>query len=99
MDTFRTPTFGVLLVSGLIAGLLGYAMSRRSVEAERVTGPRMVMMKAREMGDTEVAKAGREFLSQKFVPEMKPVLLDLLKEAEDYMHGYFRKAEKSIKSM
>ena len=99
MDGYRFPTMGVLLGSGLIAGILAYAMSRRAAREERPAGAQMVLERAKDLGDTEAARAGREFIAEKVVPEMKPVLLDLLKDAEEYVDQYFKRAEKAVKSM
>lgn len=101
MNAFRSPTFGVLFASGLIAGIIGFTMSRRSARQEKMNmiGSMAVLGRARDLGDTELAKAGREFISERVVPEMKPVMIDLLKEFESYLDNYFKKAEKAIKSM
>ncbi len=99
MDEYRFPTLGVLLGSGLIAGILAYAISRRSAREERLYPTQMVLDRAKDLGDTEAARVGREFVSEKVVPEMKPVLLDLLKDAEEYVDQYFKRAEKAVKSM
>ncbi len=100
MDTFRSQTFTVLLASGLAAGILGFVFARRSAQQERLsmTDRWMAWGRARDIGDTELAKVGREFFQERVVPEMKPVLVDLLKEFEGYTDRYFRKAEKAIKS-
>ncbi len=98
MDGNRFP-MGMLLASGLIAGILAYAISRRSAREERMTSAQMVMERAKDLGDTEAARVGREFVSERVVPEMKPVILDLLKDAEEYVDHYFKRAEKAVKSM
>ncbi len=98
MDGNRFP-IGMLLASGLIAGILAYAISRRSAREERMTSAQMVMERAKDLGDTEAARVGREFVSERVVPEMKPVILDLLKDAEEYVDHYFKRAEKAVKSM
>ncbi len=97
MDTFKSPTFGVLLASGLLAGIVGFTMSRRAARQERTNIA--VLGRARDLGDTELAKISREFISERVVPEMKPVMIDLLKEFENYLDNYFKKAEKAIKAM
>ncbi len=97
MDTFKSPTFGVLFVSGLLAGIVGFTMSRRATRQERTSA--VVLDRARDLGDTELGKIGREFISGRVVPEMKPVMIDLLKEFEDYLDNYFKRAEKAIKAM
>ncbi|HEX9017300.1 MAG TPA: hypothetical protein VF960_15015 [Chloroflexota bacterium] len=103
MDMFKSQTFAVLMASGLAAGILGFAFARRSAESRRermgVLPSWAMMEKARDLGDTELAKVGREFFNDRVVPEMKPVLIDLLKEFEGYTDRYFRKAEKAIKAI
>ncbi len=101
MDTFKSQTFMVLLASGLAAGFMGFVFARRSAQQERMsmTPTRMVFGRARDLGDSELAKVGWEFFNDRVVPEMKPVLIDLLKEFEGYTDRYFRKAEKAIKSI
>ncbi len=99
MDGYRVPTIGLLLGSGLIAGIMAYAISRISAREERQSSAQMVMERARDFNDSEAARVGREFVSEKVVPEMKPMLLDLLKDAEEYVDRYFKQAEKAVKSM
>jgi hypothetical protein len=101
MDTFRSQTFLVLMASGLLAGFLGFAFARRSAQQERMhmSGPRMMMGRVGEFSDSELVKVGREFFTDRVVPEMKPVMIDLLKEFENYADRYFRKAEKRIKAI
>lgn len=98
MDGNRFP-IGMLLASGLIAGILAYAIARRSAREQRAMPAQMVLERAKEIGDTEAVRAGREFVSARVVPEMKPILLDLLKDAESYVDRYFKKAEKAVKAM
>ena len=98
MDGNRFP-MGLLLGSGLIAGIMAYAIYQRSAREERMSSAQIVLDRAKDLGDTEAARAGREFVSEKVVPEMKPVLLDLLKDAEEYVDRYFKRAEKAVKSM
>jgi hypothetical protein len=59
----------------------------------------MVLERAKDLGDTEAVRLGREYMSERVVPEIKPVLLDLLKDAESYVDQYFKRAEKAVKSM
>jgi len=101
MDMFRTPAVGILLISGVTAGILAYTISRRSAERKRmrIGGPQVIMERAKEIGDTEVARASREYFEEHVKPEVKPVLLDLLKDVEEYVNHYFQRAEKAVKSM
>jgi hypothetical protein len=102
MESYKTPSVTVLLVSGLAAGVLAYAMSRRSHKKSEVlpVSREKVVSRARELvGQGELARIGREYVSDRVVPEMKPILLEVLKDFEDYVERYFDKAEKAIKSM
>lgn len=93
MNEMRFPTIGVLLGSAMIAGIITYIVSTRQQK------PKSVVDRAMEIGGAEAARLRREFVSERVVPEMKPVLLDLVKQAEDYVDRYFDRAEKAIKSM
>ncbi|MGI5836956.1 MAG: hypothetical protein ACOX87_10805 [Chloroflexota bacterium] len=93
MNGMRFPTIGVLIGSAMIAGIITYIVSTRQHR------PKSVVDKAREIGSAEATRLSREFVSEKVVPEIKPVLLDLVKEAENYVDRYFERAEKAIKSM
>lgn len=94
MNEMRFPTIGVLLGSALIAGIITYIVAMRQQPQ-----PKSVVDRAREIGGAEAARLSREFVSERVVPEMKPVLLDLVKQAEDYVDRYFERAEKAIKAM
>ncbi len=98
MDQFRTSSIGMLLIGGLLAGILAYTISSRRAVRE-LTPPEMLFERAKGLGGTDAARLGREFVNEKLVPEMKPVLIDLLKDAESYVGHYFDRAEKAIKSM
>ena len=100
MDVFRGQGI-LLLASGIAAGILAYAVSSRAVRRERVpaTPQEAIAVKAKELSETEAARAGREFLVKKVVPELKPVLIDLLHQAEEYVDHYFERAEKAVKAM
>ncbi len=98
MDTYRTSSIWMLLIGGLFAGILAYTISSRRAARELST-QEMLFERAKEIGGTEMARTGREFVSERVIPEMKPVLIDLLKDAESYVDRYFQRAEKAIKSM
>ena len=44
-------------------------------------------------------EAGREFVMDKIVPELKPALLSALSEIEDIVDQAFRRIEKNIKKL
>jgi hypothetical protein len=102
MESYRTPSVTVLLVSGLAAGILAYAMSRRSQKKTEIlpVSRDKVMSRAKDLvAQGELARIGRDYVSDRVVPEMKPILLEVLKDFEDYVERYFDRAEKAIKSM
>jgi hypothetical protein len=101
MESYKTPSVTVLLVSGLAAGVLAYAMSRRSHKREVIPVNReKVVARAKDLvSQGDLARLGREYMSDRVVPEMKPILLEVLKDFEDYVERYFDRAEKAIKSM
>jgi hypothetical protein len=102
METYKTPSVTVLLVSGLAAGILAYAMSRRSQKKTEIlpVSRDKVVARAKDLvAQGDLARIGREYVSDRVVPEMKPILLEVLKDFEDYVERYFERAEKAIKSM
>jgi hypothetical protein len=44
-------------------------------------------------------EAGRDFLIEKVLPELKPALLSALSEIEDIVDQTFRRLEKNIKAL
>lgn len=100
MDNFKTPSAGVLLASGMLAGVLAYVLSRRSQKEEVIpTSREAIVARARDLGQGEITRIGKEYLSERVVPEMKPIMLEVLKDFEEYVDRYFDRAEKAIKSM
>jgi hypothetical protein len=102
MESYKTPSVTVLLVSGLAAGILAYAMSRRSQKKTEIlpVSRDKVVARAKDLvAQGDLARIGREYVSDRVVPEMKPILLEVLKDFEDYVERYFERAEKAIKSM
>ena len=89
----RSSLIGVLLGSAMFAGVVTFMVASRQQK------PKSVVERAREIGGAEAAKLSREFVSERVVPEMKPILLELVKQAEDYVDRYFDRAEKAIKSL
>ena len=97
MEGTKHPGMGVLLASGLAAGVFAYVMARRNSRQESMQAS--AMERVRGLSDLEATRVGREYLTSKVIPEMKPVLLDLLKDVEDYVNHYFKRAEKAVKAM
>jgi len=87
---------GTILATAVAAGLIAYIL-RRSREEEEPTG--RVAKLARDWAGSDGVEAGRDFLMDKIVPELKPALLSALSEIEDIVDQAFRRIEKNIKKL
>ena len=97
----RNLATGAILASAVAAGVVGYLIRRRRQAEERsLTGMANRASEAalEVVGDDRVS-AGRDFLVDKVLPEFKPALLALLKEAEDVVNQGFRRAERAVKDL
>jgi len=87
---------GTILATAMAAGVIAYIM-RRSREEQEPTS-RMARL-ARDWAGSDNVGAGRDFLMDKVVPELKPALLTALSEIEDVVDQAFRRIEKNIKRL
>ena len=87
---------GTILATAVAAGIIAYLL-RRSREDEEPTS-RMGRL-AREWAGSESVEAGRDFVMDKILPELKPALLSALSEIEDVVDQAFRRIEKNIKKL
>ena len=87
---------GTILATAVAAGVIAYIL-RRSREEEEPTS-RMARM-AKDWAGSDGVEAGRDFLVDKILPELKPALLSALSEIEDIVDQLFRRAEKNIKRL
>ena len=87
---------GTILATAVAAGVIAYVL-RRSREEEEPTS-RMAKL-AREWAGSDGVEAGRDFVMDKIVPELKPALLSALSEIEDIVDQTFRRIEKNIKKL
>ena len=87
---------GTILATAVAAGVIAYIL-RRSREEEEPTS-RMAKL-AKDWAGSDGMEAGREFLMDKIVPELKPALLSALSEIEDIVDQAFRRIEKNIKKL
>jgi hypothetical protein len=90
---------GTVVATALAAGVIAYVL-RRSREQEVVEEPTSRVAKlARDWAGSDGVEAGRDFVMDKIVPELKPALLSALSEIEDIVDQAFRRIEKNIKKL
>ena len=87
---------GTILATAVAAGVIAYLL-RRSREEEEPTS--RVARMARDWAGSDNVGAGRDFLLDKVLPELKPALLSALSEIEDVVDQAFRRIEKNIKKL
>jgi hypothetical protein len=88
---------GTILATAVAAGVIAFLL-RRSREEE--APPVGVMSRlARDWAGSDNLEAGRDFLVDKVLPELKPALLSALSEIEDVVDQAFRRIEKNIKRL
>jgi hypothetical protein len=92
-------TIGTVLATAIAAGVIVYIF-RRSRTPEVVEEPSNQLARlAREWATSDGVEAGREFVMDKIVPELKPALLSALSEIEDIVDEAFRRIERNIKKL
>ena len=97
----RNIAAGTILASAVAAGMVAYLIRRRRQSEERTLAgisSRAAEAARSALEDDRVA-AGREFLTDKILPEFKPTLLALMRELEDVTNQAFRRAERTIKQL
>jgi len=87
---------GTILATAVAAGVIAFLL-RRSREEEEPAGK--VAKMARDWAGSDGVEAGRDFLVDKVLPELKPALLSALSEIEDVVDQAFRRIEKNIKRL
>jgi hypothetical protein len=96
------PT-GAIVATALAAGVIAF-MIRRSRQEQRVETAADVAAAAWERAQEadirgRAVNAGRDFMLERLLPEMKPVLLDLLKDMKAYVDQTFKRAEKAVRDL
>jgi len=89
---------GTIVATAVAAGVIAYLL-RRSREEEEVEPASRVARLARDWAGSDGVEAGRDFVMEKVVPELKPALLSALSEIEDIVDQAFRRIEKNIKKL
>lgn len=98
------PTAAVA-AAAVAAGVVAFMIQRARREEEvRIRRPADVAALAWQRAqDADIrgrtASAVREFAADRVLPELKPILLDLLKDVRGYVDQGFKRAEKAIKDL
>ena len=87
---------GTILATAIAAGIIAYLL-RRSREEEEPSN--RVAKIARDWAGSDSVEAGRDFVMDKILPELKPALLSALSEIEDVVDQALRRIEKNIKKL
>lgn len=88
---------GTILATAVAAGVIAFLLRRSREEEEEPTS--RVARLARDWAGSDGMEAGRDFLVDKVLPELKPALLTALGEIEDVVDQAFRRIEKNIKHL
>jgi len=88
---------GLAVGAGLLLFVLRKMFAPKPTPVEELSD-RLAERAVSLFGDEPVA-AGREFLSEKILPEMKPVLRALLREIEASVAQGFKRAEQAINDL
>jgi hypothetical protein len=87
---------GTILATAIAAGVIAFLLRRSREEEEPAS---RVAKIAREFAGSDSMEAGRDFVMDKILPELKPALLTALGEIEDVVDQAFRRIEKNIKKL
>jgi hypothetical protein len=88
---------GTILATAVAAGVIAYLLRRSREEEEEPTS--RVARLARDWAGSDSVEAGRDFVMEKILPELRPALLSALSEIEDIVDQAFRRIEKNIKKL
>src|SRR3954449_4093948 len=87
---------GTILATAVAAGVIAFLLRRSREEEEPANKMARI---ARDLAGSDGVEAGRDFLVDKVLPELKPALLSALGEIEDVVDQAFRRIEKNIKRL
>ena len=87
---------GTILATAVAAGLIAFLLRRSREEEEPAS---RVARIARDFAGSDSIEAGRDFVMDRILPELKPALLTALSELEDVVDQAFRRIEKNIKRL
>jgi len=89
---------GTILATAIAAGIIAFLV-RKSHEEPPPASAKGAAKFVREFAGSDNMEAGRDFLVEKVLPELKPALLSALSEIEDVVDQAFRRIEKNIKKL
>ena len=96
---------GSIVAAAVAAGVAAYLIRRsRRSEEPRIETPVQVAAQAWERAQDadfrrKTAEATRDWVIERVMPELKPIMLDLLKGVKDIVDQGFKKAEKAIRDL
>jgi hypothetical protein len=93
----RGTQIGMIVGMAVGAGLLLFVLRR--LFAPKPTPAEQVTDRAMSLFGDEPLSAGREILSEKVLPELKPALRALLREIEASVDQGFRRADRAIDNL
>jgi hypothetical protein len=85
-------TMGAIVASAIVAALVAFFL-RRAMRAEQEVE---IEVSQSALKDRATAATG-EFVRSYLAPEMKPMLMTVIKDVRDYVDRGFQRAEQSIK--
>lgn len=91
---------GAIVLGAVLAGLIAYGIRRRQMQREQA-GLRLGGVSigpARGVMASEQAQMVGEYVSERILPEFKPVLLAILEDLREVVNQGFDRAERRVKS-
>ncbi|MEA2642523.1 MAG: hypothetical protein QOF51_3917 [Chloroflexota bacterium] len=90
---------GTAVAAGVIAFLVRRARHADEVRIESASDVAAFAWEKAKEADLKgrTASVTREFIMERLLPEMKPILLEVLDDVEGYVDQAFRRTEKAIK--
>lgn len=94
---------GAIVATAVTAGVVAYLIRRSRVDS-RPRSAADVALSAWERARTadirsRAGMAAREFMFDRLLPELKPILLDLLHDVKALLDQGFKRAEKAIREL
>jgi len=90
---------GTILATAVAAGIIAFLLRRSREEAVADEPASKMARLARDLAGSDSVEAGRDFLVDRVLPELKPALLSALAEIEDVVDQAFQRIEKNIKRL